>query len=140
MTGASVRTYSTAAGVPAALIVLGHLAVEWNGANGFAARRDLAFTHGVALAIVLAALLAASRFATHIETGGGAPLADTVAIAGTVGVLANLARVWRDNSNPLDRFQITVGHTLALLAVAGVTLMLGRWERSRNASNHVPSM
>jgi hypothetical protein len=55
-------------------------------------------------------------------------------------VLANLARVWRDNSNPLDRLQITVGHILALLAVAAATLALGRWERSRNASNRVPSM
>ena len=138
MTAGSLRTYSTAAAIPACLIVLGHLAVEWNGANGFGARRDLAFSHGVALAIVLAVLLAASRFALRIERGDGAPLADTAAIAGTVAVLANLARVWRDNSNPLDRVQVTAGHIAALLVVAGAVQALARWERTR--SNRIPSM
>jgi hypothetical protein len=138
VTAASLRTYSTAAAIPACLVVLAHLALEWNGANGYSGRRDLAFSHGVALAILLAAVLAASRFALHIERGGGAPLADTVGIAGTVAVLANLARVWRDNSNPLDRVQVTAGHIAALLVVAAVTQGLGQWERSR--SNRAPSM
>lgn len=140
MTAASVRTYAAAAGLPAALVVLAHLAAEWNGADGFAARRTLAFDHGVALAVVLAAVLAAARLAQHLETGAGAPLADTVGIAGTVAVLAHLASVWRDGSNPLHGFQVTAAHVAALLVVAAATLATARWERSRRVSNRAPSL
>ena len=140
MTAASVRTYTFAAGLPAALIITAHLVVEWNGANGFAARRTLAFHHGVALVVVLAAVLAASRFAEHMETGEGAPLADSIAIAGTVAVLANLADVWRDGSNPLYRFTLTGEHIAALVALALVTLAVGRWERGRRRTNPAPNI
>jgi uncharacterized membrane protein YeaQ/YmgE (transglycosylase-associated protein family) len=126
-----VRTYATAAGLPAALVVVVHLALEWNGAGGFAARRTLAFHHGVALVVVLAAVLAASRYAEHLETGAGAPLADAIGIAGTVAVLAHLADVWRDGSNPLYRFTVTAAHIGALLVIAAVTLATARWERAR---------
>jgi len=126
--------------VPAALVVLAHLAVEWNRADGFAARRDLAFSHGVALAVVLAGMLIASRFAMHLETGSGAPLADTVAVVGTVAVLADMARLWRDGSNPLYRFSLTASHVAALLVVALVSVAIARWEGRRNRSNAAPSM
>jgi hypothetical protein len=56
VTAANLRTYTAAAGVPAALVVLLHLALDWNGADGITGRRDLAFSHGVALAAVLAAV------------------------------------------------------------------------------------
>jgi hypothetical protein len=140
VTAAGLRTSTAAAAVPAALVVLGHLAVEWNGAHGFSARRDLAFSHGVALAILLSALLIASRVAMHLETGAGAPLADTVAVVGTVAVLADMARVWRDGSNPLYRFSITASHIAALLVVGLVSIAVARAEARRAVSNPPPSL
>jgi hypothetical protein len=140
VTATSVRTYTVAAGLPAALVITAHLVLEWNGTHGFAARRTLAFHHGVALVVLLAAVLAASRFAEHMETGEGAPLADTIGIAGTVAVLAHLADVWRDGSNPLYRFTLTAGHIAALIAVAVVTLAVGRWERGRHRTNPAPKV
>ncbi len=140
MTAAGLRTYTAVAAVPAALVVLAHLAVEWNGANGFTARRDLAFSHGVALAVLLAAMLIASRFAMHLETGAGAPLADTVAVIGTVAVLADMARLWRDGSNPLYRFGLTASHIAALAVVAAVSLAVARAEAGRRTSNAAPKM
>lgn len=140
MTAAGLRTYTAAAAVPAALVVLAHLAYEWNRAAGFTARRDLAFSHGVALAVVLAAVLIASRFAMHLETGAGAPLADTVAVVGTVAVLADMARLWRDGSNPLYRFGLTASHVAALLVIALVSLAIARREARRPRSNAAPSL
>jgi len=119
--------------------VLLHLALDWNGADGITGRRDLAFSHGVALAVVLAAVLISSRVALHIETGAGAPVADAVAIIGSVAVLANLARVWRDGSDPLHRFSITVAHITALLVVALVSNLVARREQRRR-SNPAPSL
>lgn len=139
VTAANLRTYSAVAGVAAALVVLLHLALVWNGADGFTGRRAVAFDHGVALAAVLAAVLIASRFALHLETGEGAPVADSIGIVGTVAVLANLAHVWRDSSDPLHRFGITVGHITALLIVAAISNLAARWERRRR-SNPAPSM
>ena len=137
MTAATVRTTTAAAAVPAALVVLGHLALEWNGADGYAARRTLAFEHGIALAVVLAAVLAAARLATALERGAGEPIADATGIAGTMAVLAHLAWVWRDNSNMLARLDVTVTHILALVAVAGLTLAMRRWERVSSSSNRL---
>jgi hypothetical protein len=139
VTAANLRTYSAVAGVAAALVVLLHLALVWNGADGFTGRRAVAFDHGVAMAVVLAAVLIASRFALSMEMGEGAPMADAIGIIGSVAVLANLAHVWRDSSDPLHRFGITVGHITALLVVAGVTNLAARWERRRR-SNPAPSL
>lgn len=139
VTAANLRTYTAAAGVPAALVVLLHLALDWNGADGITGRRDLAFSHGVALAAVLAAVLISSRVALHLETGAGAPVADAVAVIGSVAVLANLARVWRDGSDPLHRFSITVAHITALLVVALVSNLVARREQRRR-SNPAPSL
>lgn len=140
VTAAGLRTYTAAAAVPAALVVLAHLAIEWNGADGFTARQDLAFSHGVALAVVLAGVLIASRFAMHLETGSGAPLADTVAVVGTVAVLADMARLWRDGSNPLYRFGLTASHLAAIGVVALVSLAVARWELRRGGSNAAPRL
>ena len=123
--------YSAVAGIPAALVVLAHLALVWGDASGIDAHRHLAFNHGIALAVVLAALLICSRVALHLESGSGAPVADSVAIVGSVIVLAHLARVWRDGSNPLHRFGLTFEHIAALAAVALVTLAIAHHETSR---------
>jgi hypothetical protein len=130
VTPSQVRSCSAVAGIPAALVVVGHLALVWNDTHGITAHQRLAFNHGIALAVVLAALLICSRIAMHLESGEGAPIADSVAIVGAVAVLAHLARVWRDGSNPLHRFGLTAEHILALFAVAALTLLIGRIERA----------
>jgi hypothetical protein len=76
---------------------------------------DLAFQHGIAMAVILAAVLAASRYALALQRGEGWPIADAVAIAGTIGVLGHLAAVWRDGSNPMRRLDVTVTHAVALV-------------------------
>jgi hypothetical protein len=132
--------YAAAAATPAALVVLAHLAFEWNRADGLAARQDLAFSHGVALAAVLAGALIASRVAMHLETGSGAPLADAVAVVGTVAVLADMARLWRDGSNPLYRFGLTASHIAALVAIGLVSVAIARWEARRSRTNAAPRL
>lgn len=122
------------AAVPASLVVLAHLAVEWNGADGYEGRRQLAFQHGIALAIILAAVLVAGRVALAIERGRGHPAADAVAIVGVVGVLAHLAWVWRDDSDLLRRVDVTASHLAALLAVAAATA-LARWVEAGGVSS-----
>jgi hypothetical protein len=130
VTPSQVRSYAAVAGIPATLVVAGHLALVWNDSSGIPAHQRLAFDHGIALAVVLAALLICSRIALHLESGDGAPIADSVAVVGAVAVLAHLARVWRDGSDPLQRFGVTAEHIAALLAVAAVTLLIGRFERA----------
>ena len=66
-------------------------------------------------------------------------MADAVAIIGSVAVLANLARVWRDGSNPLHRLSITVAHITALLLVAAASNLVARREQRRR-SNPAPSV
>jgi hypothetical protein len=46
-------------------------------------------------------------------------------------VLANLARVWRDNSTNLRDFYVTAGHIAAFFVVWGVTAVVRRVERHR---------
>jgi uncharacterized membrane protein YeaQ/YmgE (transglycosylase-associated protein family) len=140
VTAATLRTCSAAAGVPAALVVLGDLALRWDSADGQQGRRDLAFSHGVALAVVLATVLIAGRVAMRLESGAGAPVADAIGLIGSVALMAHLARVWRDGSNPLQRFSVTASHVGALLLVALVTLGAARIETGRRRSNQPPSM
>lgn len=131
MNPSSLRTLSAIGCIPAALVVVADLAWRWRDATDFVARRDIAFSHGIALAIVLAAALICSRIALHLETGKGAPFADSLAIVGSVAVLADLARVWRDSSDPLRRFSVTATHIAALAVVAAIALLVARRERRR---------
>ena len=71
--------------------------------------------------------------ALSLETGAGAPIADAIAVIGSVAVLAHLALVWRDGSNPLHRFGLTAEHVAAMVAVALVTLAVARRETARRA-------
>lgn len=129
-----MRTLGAAFCIPAALVVIADLAIRWRDAFFATEKQDLAFSHGIALAIVLAVALICSRVALFLENGRGAPLADTAAIVGSVAVLADLARVWRDSSDPLRRFSVTVIHALALAAVAGVAILVARAERRRRSA------
>jgi hypothetical protein len=76
----------------------------------------------------------------HLESGAGAPLADTVAVIGTVAVLADMARLWRDGSNPLYRFGLTASHVGALVVVAVASIAVARAEARRARSNPPPSL
>jgi hypothetical protein len=139
----ALRTYAVAAGIPATLVVLAHLALEWNGAGGYEARRTLAFQHGIALAAILALLLAAGRLALYLEGRARWPISDAIAISGTVTVLAHLAWVWRDSSDPMRQFGVTAAHVLALGAVWGATMLARRIEgriltSTSNAANRRP--
>ena len=132
MTADGIRTNTAVAGIGAMVVILAHLAWKWGSTHGIAAKQSLAFDHGIALAIVLGLMLIASRIALYREpTPEATPVADAVAIAGVIAVLANLARVWRDNNTNLHDFYITAGHIAALLVVWGVTTLVRRAERRR---------
>ena len=96
MDARSLRTYATAAAVPAALVILGHLAWAWHAHPASADRQSEAFDHGVALALILAAVLAAGRIALWLEGRIRHVWADTAAVAGAIAILAHLASAWRD--------------------------------------------
>jgi hypothetical protein len=128
MTPSSIRTMAAAAALPAALVVLIHLAVVWNGADGFAERRHIAFAHGIALAAVLGLALAAGRFALKLERGRGTPVADAIAIAGSLVVLGHLAWVWRDGLVPDKEIAVTLGHLLALAGVVAAAMIVRAME------------
>jgi hypothetical protein len=93
----SLRTYVTAAAVPAALVILGHLAWAWHAHPASAERQSEAFDHGVALALILAAVLAAGRIALWLEGRIRHVWADTAAVVGAIAILAHLASAWRDD-------------------------------------------
>lgn len=132
MTAEAIRTNTAVAGVAAALVILAHLAWKWGSTPGPTAKQHLAFDHGIALAVVLGLVLIASRIALYREPNPqSTPVADAVAIIGAIAVLANLARVWRDNSTNLRDFYITAGHIAALLIVWGLTAATRRAERHR---------
>ncbi len=132
MTAEGIRTNTAVAGVAAALVIVAHLAWKWGATHGISAKQSLAFNHGIALAVVLGLVLIGSRIALYREPGSATtPVADAVAIFGTIAVLANLARVWRDNSTNLRDFYITAGHIAAFLAVWGITVLVRRIERRR---------
>jgi phosphoribosylformylglycinamidine (FGAM) synthase-like enzyme len=132
VTAEGIRTNTAVAGIAAALVILAHLAWKWGSTNGVDAKRTLAFDHGIALAIVLGLVLIAGRVALYREPNPqNTPIADAVAIIGTIAVLANLARVWRDNSTNLRDFYVTAGHIAAFFVVWGVTAAVRRIERHR---------
>ena len=90
MNANSLRTLASVAAFCAALVVLAHLALVWGGASDFQERRRIAFDHGAALAIVLALTLWAGRVARWMERGTGRPIADAIAISGSIRVLLHL--------------------------------------------------
>ena len=61
MRASTVRTCAAAAAVPAVLVVIAHLAYVWRLHPASADRQSAAFAHGVGLAAILAAVLAAGR-------------------------------------------------------------------------------
>ena len=95
MRASTVRTCAAAAAVPAALVVIAHLAYVWHQHPSSADRQTTAFTHGIGLAAILAAVLAAGDRAVARGRARHV-LAGVVAMVGTIAVLAHLADDWRD--------------------------------------------
>src|SRR6476659_2713273 len=118
MSPASLRTM-TATG--AACAVLAHLALVWNGADGFEERRRIAFDHGIALAVILGVTLWLGRVARWLADGSCSPIGDAIAISGSIAVLLDLAWVWRDGMS--DALQVTAEHVAALAVVAILALL-----------------
>jgi hypothetical protein len=132
----SIRTYGAVAVGAAALVVVAHLAYAWHGEPDPEARRSLAFSHGLALAGILAVALALGRLALRSAGELVHPLSDTLAIGGVIAVLAHLAAVWRDNADPLARAGEVTGHFTALVVLAAVVLLARRLEsRAQSRSN-----
>ena len=117
-----IRTYTVAAAVPAAIVIVAHLAYAWHGHPASADRRAEAFHHGIALAVILAAVLASGRAALKLEGWAQHVWADAIGAAATIAVLAHLADAWRDDG--IDDTRVLVVHAGALAAIAaGVTLI-----------------
>lgn len=130
MDARSLRTYATAAAVPAALVILGHLAWVWHAHAASADRQAEAFDHGVALALILAAVLSAGRIALWLEGRSRHVWADTAAVVGAVAILAHLAAAWRDEG--VGDLGVAFVHAVALGALA-VTVNLVRAFEDRRA-------
>jgi hypothetical protein len=134
MTPASLRTMSAVGAACAGLVVLGHLAGVWNGADGFEERRRIAFDHGIALAVILAVTLWLARVARWMEHAGGSPIGDAIAISGSIAVLLDLAWVWRDGMS--DALQVTVEHVAALMVVALLAVLGSRLDRKLSSDSN----
>jgi hypothetical protein len=125
----SLRTYATAAAVPAAVVIVGHLAWAWYAHPASADRQASAFDHGVALAAVLAATLSAGRIALWLEGRARHVWADTVAVIAAIAVLAHLAMAWRDDG--VGDLGVLAVHAFALGTVAVVANVVRAFEDRR---------
>jgi hypothetical protein len=120
MRASTLRTCAAAAAVPAALVVIAHLAYLWHQHPSSTYRQTTAFTHGIGLAAILAAVLAAGWIAQWLDGETAHVLAGVVATIGTIGVLAHLADDWRAGTNAIRSVHVLLVH-FALLALIAVT-------------------
>jgi hypothetical protein len=125
MRASTVRTCAAAAAVPAVLVVIAHLAYVWHQHPSSADRQASAFVHGMGLAAILAAVLAAGRIAQWLDGETPHVWAGAVATAGTIAVLAHLADDWRAGTGAIRSVHILVVH-LALLALIAVAYQVIR--------------
>jgi len=122
----SLRTYATAAAVPAALVILGDLAWAWHAHPASADRQSAAFDHGLAVAAILAGTLAAGRVALWMEGRTRHVWADTFAVIGAIAILGHLAVAWRDDG--VGDVRVAVVHAAALGALAVVANIVRAFE------------
>jgi hypothetical protein len=127
----SLRTYTTAAALPAAVVILGHLAWAWYAHPASVDRRSAAFDHGLAIAAILAATLAAARIALWMEGRARYLWADAVGVVGTIAILAHLAVAWRDDG--VGDVGVAVAHAVALGALAVGVNLIRAFEHPRPA-------
>ena len=129
MDARSLRTYATAAALPAAAVILAHLAWAWYAHPASADRRSTAFDHGLAVAAILAATLVASRIALWMEGRARYLWADAVGVLGAIAVVAHLAVAWRDEG--VGDVGVAVVHAVALGALAVGVNVIRAFEQPR---------
>lgn len=123
-----VRTYAAAAAVPAVIVILAHLAYAWEQHPSSADRQTTAFGHGIALAVILAALLAAGRLAQWREGASARLWPGVIGVVGTIAVLAHLADDWSAGSAAVRSVRILLEHLAALALVALAAWVAARLE------------
>jgi hypothetical protein len=133
MRPATVRTCAAAAAVPAALVVIAHLAYVWRLHPASADRQSAAFAHGVGLAAILAAVLVAGRVAQWLDGESARVWPGAIGIVATVAVLVHLADDWRAGSEAVRNGSILLAHAALLAAIAVVAFVAGRLEPPRAA-------
>ena len=131
MDARSLRTYAIAAAVPAAAVIIGHLAWEWHAHPSSADRQSAAFDHGLGLAAILAGTLVAARAALWIEGRIWHPWADAAAVVGDVAILAHLAAAWRDEG--VGDVGVAVVHAAALGALVVTVNVIRAFEEQRRS-------
>ena len=128
MQASTVRTYATAAAVPAMIVVLAHLAYVWQQHPSSADRQTSAFGHGIGLAVILAAVLAAGRLAQYLEGASAQLWPGVIGVVGTIAVLAHLADDWSTGSAAVRSPRILLEHLALLGLVALAAWIAGRFE------------
>lgn len=136
MRASTVRTYAAAAAVPAVIVILAHLAYAWEQHPPSADRQSTAFAHGIGLAAVLAAVLAAGRVAQWLEGASARVWPGVVGVVGTIAVLAHLADDWSTGSAAVRSVRILAGHLAALAVVALAAWIAGRFEAQARRTRH----
>jgi protein-S-isoprenylcysteine O-methyltransferase Ste14 len=133
MRASTVRTCAAAAAVPAIVVVVAHLAYVWQQHPSAADRQSTAFSHGVGLAAILAAVLAAGRLAQWLEGGSRRLWPGVIGIVASIAVLAHLADDWRAGSAAVRSVHILLVHLALLLAIAFGAFLAGRLEDAARA-------
>jgi hypothetical protein len=128
MRASTVRTAAAAAAVPAVLVVIAHLGYVWYQHPSSADRQTSAFAHGIGLAAILAAVLAAGRIAQWLDGETPHVWAGIVATAGTIALLAHLADDWRAGTGAIRSVHILVVHFALLALIAVVYQVIRRVE------------
>ena len=128
MRASTVRTCAAAAAVPAMIVVLAHLAYVWQQHPSSADRQTSAFGHGIGLAVILAAVLAAGRVAQWLEGASARLWPGVIGVVGTIAVLAHLADDWSSGSAAVRSVRILLEHLALLALVALVAWIAGRFE------------
>jgi hypothetical protein len=138
MRASTVRTYAAAAAVPAVVVVIAHLAYVWQQHPASSDRQSAAFAHGVALAAILAAVLAAGRVALWLDGETRHVWPGVIGIVATIAVLAHLADDWSAGSTAVRNGHILVVHAALLAAIAAAAWAAGRLEGTRAPRRPVP--
>src|SRR6266702_2375673 len=126
MRASTVRTCTAAAAVPAVLVVIAHLAYVWQLHPASGDRQTAAFSHGVGLAVIRAAVLVAGRVAMWLDGEATHVWAGVVGAFATIAVLAHLADDWRAGSAAVRSVHILLVHLAALVVIAVAVFVVGR--------------
>jgi hypothetical protein len=138
MRASTVRTYAAAAAIPAVMVILAHLAYVWEQHPSSADRQTSAFGHGIGLAVVLAAVLAAGRVAQWLEGASARVWPGVIGVVGSIAVLAHLADDWSAGSAAVRSGRILVDHVAALALVALIAWLAGRFEAQAQRGTRHP--